>query len=219
MDNILSLLVSINKISIIGFIITLAFLSYQVYLLVKEVKKQKKNVVIPDFQEQKYTTLQKSVQKKSEASGTKQYKKPTAIPMIGALLLLIVFGCIALINVIRSKNNMVPESGPAPSPVIRKVVSAGIKVYNENWIQLSDSDLSSLKPGDNIKIAIESVQNAGIDMARIRVNSTEWSPQDITLQYDKTHNVYYKDYRVSTGEAYLRINAQLHSKGEGWIGN
>jgi len=105
-----------------------------------------------------------------------------------------------------------------PTPIINFVASRGIRVYNDNWIELTDVQLQNLNINQKIYIAIESIRDVDIDLARIRVNEALWKDENTTNKYNKDKNIYYKEYIVNSQSAFLKIDAQLHSKSEGWLG-
>jgi hypothetical protein len=39
------------------------------------------------------------------------------------------------------------------------------------------------------------------------------------MQYNAEKKMYYKEYVVATGESRLKIDAQLHSATDGWLGD
>ncbi|PIS16075.1 hypothetical protein COT62_00345, partial [Candidatus Roizmanbacteria bacterium CG09_land_8_20_14_0_10_41_9] len=85
--------------------------------------------------------------------------------------------------------------------------------------ELTDLEVSKLKGGDRILIGIETIKNVDVDRARIRVNETEWKLNHITLNFDSQKSIYYKEYSISSGAASLKIEAQLHSLKDGWLGD
>ncbi len=56
-------------------------------------------------------------------------------------------------------------------------------------------------------------------MARIKINQGEWDDQSITTNFNKEKNVFYRKYQLATNEAFLKIEAQLHSTVDGWLGD
>ncbi len=215
--NFIGLLLSLNKISLIAFLITFGFVGYQIYLLIKESKKNKKAVTVPDF---KATPLMNTKQKNSIITRkTLSYKHVSFIPIIIGMVLLIVFAIIFLIGILRSNAQTNQNHVVVPTPIITYVASKGIKIYSQDWKELSDNDLSSLKPAESVYLGIETIPNTDIDSARIRVNNTAWSQNDITLNFNKQYGVYYRSYTIATGPASLRVDAELHSRSDGWLGD
>jgi hypothetical protein len=217
--DIVSILVSLNKISLVALMITLGFVFYQVYLLKKETDSKRKNLVIPEFKPETGTTYTHET-KILIPENKKLYIKSSMLPIIIGIILFIVFGIIFVVGLLnsKSKEKLVGRS-VNPTPIIDFVASRGIKTYDQNWVELPDTMLKKAKPGTYLFLTIESVKNTDIDMARIRVNKNIWTQNDITVKYNKQLNVFYRDYIISTGEAFLKIEAQLHSKTDGWLGD
>jgi len=118
--------------------------------------------------------------------------------------------------------NKTPNELPVNSSLTneeKKIILTGkIKIYNEKWQELNDEGLKNLKPGEKIFIGIEKVGFSDIDMARIKINQGAWDKESITQNFNPEKNVFYKEYQVATADAFLKIEAQLHSSTEGWLG-
>jgi len=217
--DIVSLLTSINKISLIAFCITFGFISYQVFLLKKETKIRKNKPVIPDFKVSakiKSSTFTKIIIDDEQKTTVKRFNKA---PIIIGFIFLIVFGLVSIsgfFNFGAVSKSVSPSV--VTSPIIKLVASNGIKIYNKNWVQIPDSELSALIPGQSIIIGVETIAGAGVDMARIRVNDVSWKPVYETAKFNKDKNVFYREYTIATGKASLKIEAQLHSENDGWLG-
>lgn len=207
------LLTSVNKISLFFFIITLGFLGYEFYLLKIQRKKSTKPS-IPDFKENMKVNIAAPTVYGSKKVST--IKKTNSYIIIGLIVLLIFFGLLALWDFSKTAKNKV--STFSPSPVVRLVNSGGIRVLDNNFVALSDSDLNKVKKGDTIIIGIEKIKGTDVDMARIKVNTLDWKKAEVTDRYDPKHNIYFITYTVATAEAVLNIQAQLHSKQDGWLG-
>lgn len=111
-----------------------------------------------------------------------------------------------------------PTNTPQANVVVEEVVSHGIKIYDNKWQELKGTIAAELAPGDTVYCALETIPSADIDRARIRVNATVWQLTDITQQFNKNLNVYYRECKVATSESKLKIEAQLHSVKDGWLG-
>ncbi len=211
------LLLSLNKISLAAFLITSGFVGYQVYLLVKESKKNKKTVSVPDFKATPLTNMKQ----KGPIIGAKAaaYTRVSFIPIIIGMILLIIFAIIFLIGMVRSNEQANRDQVVIPTPIITYVASKGIKMYGQNWKELTDNDLSNLKQAETIYIGIATVSGADIDSARIRINKSTWDKNDITLDFNKQLGVYYRSYTIATGSSSLRVEAELHSLKDGWLGD
>lgn len=215
---VVDILVSFNKISLLALFIILGFLAYQIYLIKKETETKKKNIVIPDF---KLSPTQSAQSSQPIAKDQKKiYTKSSKIPLIAGLILFFVFGIIFILGLLRSKAQSVTNSNALqPTPIVNFVASRGIKIYNQNWTEFTEILLRNMRSGDKVFVGIETIRQADIDMARIRVNKNNWDQADITLEFNKRLNIFFKEHMVSTGESFLRIEAQLHSKNDGWLGD
>jgi len=74
-------------------------------------------------------------------------------------------------------------------------------------------------PGKKVYVGIENINDPNIDMARIKINQGEWDKDSITTNFNQEKNIFFREYFLSTNEAFLKIEAQLHSKIDGWLGN
>ncbi len=215
----LSLLASLNKISLVAFLITLAFIAYQFYLFKKDVSAKKSKPNVPDFNENARTPANYTKVIVGDVE-TASFKKPNRLPLIIGIALMIVFGLIFFIGVI---NKNIPilsfNTQITPTPIINFVASKGIRIYNSNWTPLTDNQLATLSAGRTIYIGVETIGETDIDRARIRVNEKEWKTDNITLKLNDVKNVYYREYTIGTGTAALKIEAQLHSVADGWLGD
>lgn len=213
-------LVSLNKISLIALLVIVGFLSYQIYLFKKETESKKKKLVIPDFKASSGATpFQQSMQTVAQKE-KKAYIRSSKNPIIIGVILFFVFGMIFIFSMARSKSESQTSGQDLTiTPVINFVASKGIKIYNQNWEEISDDLLRKMKPGQHIFIGVETIKGADIDMARIRVNKNVWNQNDIAIDFNKKLNVLFKEHIVSTGESFLKVEAQLHSKTDGWLGD
>jgi len=91
-------------------------------------------------------------------------------------------------------------------------------MYNEKWQELSEEEIKTIRPGTKIIIGIEKINDQNIDMARIKINQGAWDEKSITSHFNQEKNVFYREYQVATNDAFLKIEAQLHSRTEGWLG-
>lgn len=209
--DILSALQYFNHISLIFFFITLCFLVYELYLLKKHNTKSDKPS-IPDFKDASYTLKPSTVLQQNE----KQAKKSTLnLPVIIATVLLILFGVMSILGLVRWTSTPATNS---TTEVIESVRSAGIKMYNPEFNELTKEDLDSLEGGERIIIGVEKTSAQDIDSARVRINTLDWNKAVVTTEYNSQHNVYFILHEVATGAGELNIQAQIHSKTEGWLG-
>jgi len=214
--NILSFLSSINKISIVAFLATLFVLSYEVYLIRKERKKTAK-LNVPKFQQDVKVSPQEA--KVIVTDGKNQVKKQNNVFIILLTALLIIFGLITGLGFLNLKNPKTNPSSLAPTPVVEVAVSKGVKLLSSDFNPLGDSDAGNLKAGDSMIVGVETIEGADIDWARIRVNKLQWSANDTTTNFDPKNKVYYIKHTIATGESQLKIEAELHSKADGWLGD
>lgn len=205
---------SINKISLFAFVVVLGFLIYEVYVLKRESSK-KLRPVIPQFNPSiKITgaTLKplKNEDLKEEKLGTNK------IIFVILVVMLVLFGGLTIYSVV----NPDTETGQnQPQVIINTVGSQGIKLYDISGNELLGKDISSLKQGDTIRIGLLTIEGTDIDKARIRINSDQWRIADTTANFDNSKNIFYTDYQIATGEPKLKIDAELHSTKDGWLGD
>lgn len=217
--DIVTVLVSFNKISIVAFFITLGFIIYELYLFRKETIREKRPD-IPKFEEGVSVSSIQSPTLIAKTQEMAPVKRSNSVPLYVGALFLMIFGLISLFGYLNSKRTVSSEFSISPTPIIAFVSSKGIRIFEpETWKELTDVEVSKIKGGDRILIGIETIKNMDIDRARIRVNETEWKLNHITLNFDSQKNVYYREYTISSEAASLKIEAQLHSLKEGWLGD
>ncbi len=212
---IVGFLFSINKISLIAFFIIGIFVVYQIYLLKKEILIKTKPK-IPEFKEEKgFVNYSKVVLDKKEEKPVKKANITILIITGGVFIFL---GAILVLNFVNFQKSETSKNSITPTPLINFVASSGIKIYNQNWDELTESKLKELTPGQILYIGIETVSDPDIDKARIRINKNKWSEEDITVKFNKEKKVFYRQYSIATGEGMLKIEGQLHSRVDGWLG-
>jgi len=216
MDEVMKFLISINKISVLAFLITAGFLIYEFYLIQKE-KQARAKPNIPNFT-QNYPSTGKFSTITIEKTENKFAKKNNQWLMIILIIMTIFFAGVTLIGffgIDKDSGNSEPVK-----IVYNELASNGIKLYTGDWQEIKKDDLVHLKDGAFVLIAVESIRETDIDRARIRVNgSGQWKPEDITVNFNQPRNVYYKNYHIATGAAQIKIEAQLHSAKDGWLGD
>lgn len=217
--DIISILSSLNKISLIAFIITSAFLSYQVYLIKQELSKKRDKPLIPDFNDK--TVFKRQIEqtvflKQKPKLFLKEKNSIYFTFLISFLIIfLVIFALSGIANLMVQKKTV---NIIQPTPIVNFVASRGIRVYNDNWVELTEQQLQNLNNNQKLFLGIETIKDVDIDMARIRVNETVWKGENVTNKFNKEKNVFYKDYTVGSQSAFLKIDVQLHSKSEGWLG-
>lgn len=209
-----SLLGYINKFSLFAFVVTGLVLGYQIYQLKKDAGKKNDHPEIPDFSE-KHTipSLNYTKLDTSPTPVVKQAPNMNLFFLIGAtvVVMLILFVALALRN--NSSSNQTTDT-----PLIKFVASKGIKIYDEKWTELNDQAIAKLTEGGVVLVAIDKTTDPNIDRARIRINKSSWTEEDEKLEFDATKNMYYRNHTMATEAAFLKVEAQLHSKTDGWLG-
>lgn len=67
---------------------------------------------------------------------------------------------------------------PTPTPLISQCER--IKVYDQDWVEISYENLSQLSPEQMIKITVREEEDGNFDKGRIRINNIGWGPEDET---------------------------------------
>lgn len=224
MSGIIDFLLSVNKISLVAFLGVLGFLVYEILLLRNErLKKQKP--VLPQFNAT--SIVNTAVMQQQAAAVVELPKKIDPVkqtkisPLLIAILILtaLFFIGFTLYMVFSNTSSKKTESN-TPKIVIQEVSSPGLKVFSNSWIEVNENDSNqALKPGVKLYIGIQTIDEADIDRARIKINEKEWNVAHITSQFNKDKKVYYREYTIASGESKLKIDAQLHSETDGWLGD
>jgi len=212
-------LVSVNKVSLVIFLITLAGLVYE-YLLFKKESRREKTPKLPQFKENYAPAFEKGT--KVMVFEKKEEKKSGEPPRVFFLLIIIMifFALLTLIGFLGEKRQKEQSQSVVVPTVVeeRVVASSGIEIYNKDFYPLKEEEIAKLKPGDKILIGIKTVPGADIDKARIRVNKDFWEIGDETKNFDSKTQVFYIEYQIASSDSKLKIEAQLHSVTEGWLG-
>lgn len=224
MASIVDFFVSINKIALFAFVVVLGFLIFEVKKTIDE-KKREEKLTVPSFVD---------TAKASPTAANNSTPLPPSQVIITPIKknehgtnagIMIIIGVISLLGLlvvmIVTFNTKAAQKRIAstPVPIIREISSAGLKVYDSNWVEVEGKKTDKAKPGEKLFIAIQTIVEADIDRARIKVNTRDWQISDITSLFNPTLKVYYKEYIVATGTAQLKIDAQLHSASDGWLGD
>lgn len=100
---------------------------------------------------------------------------------------------------------------PEPTPIAEEEVTAiclNIKAYDSQWNRLSLSELSSLKPGDVVRLSVAGDTSSGnFDMARFSVNSISLGE---TTQLKPDSDEYYDEYIIPENVESFSVEAQIH---------
>lgn len=215
--DLIQFLVSVNKISVLAFVGTFGFLLYEFKLIQKD-RQSKAKPNIPKFDAAKKIDL---LYMQNATVVTDEPKAKTAIShkvLIGVLIvMLLLFGGISIIGGLITQKTTPADS--QSQVIIQEVKSKGVKLYDTTFKELSSAEIAKLKQGDVVNIAVESIRDAKIDSARIRVNENEWKSDAITVKFNPTYYLFYKEYTIATNESILKIEAQLHSSSDGWLGD
>lgn len=217
MIEIIGTLGSINILASIVLVIVVIVIVYQVKSL-KSNQPVQKNVSVPDYDKNiKYSKIEISKdiipQVKRDKVVTKRKQRIIMFMSLIALVSLTVL--LVNIFIFGNESNRKTQS----SEKINIVKSSGIYLYNSDWKPISQEQASKLiKDKEKIIIGIETIENGGIDKARIKINESSWSSKNETMLFKKDKNMYYTEFSSASLGASLVIEAQLHSKEEGWLG-
>jgi len=224
MGGIIDFLLSVNKISLVAFLGVLGFLVYEISLLRNErLKKQKP--VLPQFNA---TSIVNTAVMQQQAAAVvelpkkvEQVKQTKISPLLIAILILTALFFIGFIlyMVFSNTSNKKVESN-TPKIVIQEISSPGLKVFTNAWIEINENETGKIfKSGMKVYVGIQTIDEADIDRARIKINEKDWNVAHITSQFNKDKKVYYREYTIASGESKLKIDAQLHSETDGWLGD
>lgn len=213
---------SVNKVALVAFAVVFGFLIYELYLFKKEKKKGEKPSV-PQFTPSQTASTSATKQVTTPPQAAPVFKKtandqPRLLFLIGALTVFIVLSVFVYFFVTQSNQKKTKSQSV---PIVQEISSAGLKVFNTDWIEKKGVEGAQVqtRPGDVVYIGIQTIEEADIDRARIKVNKADWELTDIVTAFNSQHKVYYKEYTVATGTAQLQIDAQLHSASDGWLGD
>lgn len=214
--DILQFLGSVNKISLLAFISTFIFLFYEVHLLRKE-KQNKTAPSIPQFKENMSVPISSSKIIVETKNVEIKKRKNMPIAVFIAIFLIIVVAASALL--LKSKSTTSTQANFSnPTPIVQMATSRGVKFFSKTFESMSDQQVSTLQPGQSIIIGVETIEGTDVDSARIKVNKIAWTQDSITMNFDKKNKMYFISYTIATEESQLKVDAQLHSKVDGWLG-
>jgi len=219
--DLINFLISINKISFIAFIITLSFLIYEIILFKRDSRRHLNKINLPQFNDNLNEKITNTQSKKIFNEEKKRINKPNNIVIIILIIISFLFGLLTIIGFIKSEKNIPTASNSLSNypTQVEFVNSKGIRIFDKDFKPIPESDLNkTIKNGETIFIGIETIPEVSIDRARIRVNKNNWDENDITVNFSKEFNVFYKEFDVASDSHYLKIEAQLHSSADGWLG-
>ncbi len=201
------------KTSFVVFLIMVGLFIFE-FVQYKKAKNKAEKPTIPVFDPNapNATSLQNGVVSQTQQSSR---KIPHGFLMIFFFLALLIFGGVSLSSGFMGNGT---PSQPQSNVIVEEVSSKGIKAYSKDWRELTSSAAAQLMGGDSFYCAVETIPNTDIDRARIRVNKAVWDLSDITTQFNKQYNVYYRECMVATADAKLKMDGQLHSIKDGWLG-
>lgn len=207
---------SINKVSLVAFVITLGALIYEINHLHNEKIITRDKPIIPSF-EPNLGVAPAAVATSTPivVKDNKKNRKLHLFIFVILSLMLLIFGFLMISSILTPTKKVVSQATPRVS--VQEVQSSGIKIYDSSWQEIIGDTTDKVSPGSSIYIGIAMVKGSDIDKARIKVNAGEWLPTDITTDYNKEYNVYYIMYIIKENEPTLEIEAQLYSKSKGWL--
>lgn len=219
MSGFIDFLISINKIALFAFFAVLLFLIYEIKKMSDE-KKAKSKPIVPQFNDT--VQVQPASQINSTPLPSQLVNTTSSAPRtpflmifigIGSLIALSALAVISYNTYTKKKNTAIPTV-----PIIREIQSDGLKIYDAKWNEIDTAKNGQVVPGEKLFIGIKTIDEVDIDRARIKINANDWQVADITTLFKSELRVYYKEYTVATGTAQLKIEAQLHSASDGWMG-
>ncbi|KKR88629.1 MAG: hypothetical protein UU37_C0001G0048 [Candidatus Gottesmanbacteria bacterium GW2011_GWA2_41_12] len=215
----LSAFISLPKIYLFLLILLSSALSYELIYFLKLNKKK------PEVKNDVYTgrnSVPTVTEKLSNNKDASRLRIKLVMILMGLILVISVIPLSNLIFLGKKENNETKTTiteniiiSPPPTSSCRN-----IKFYTDStsWIGIPSEELSSLKPGDKIAIAV--VGSTDNDMARIRVNGSSWQEltnrrliPDVTEFYDKEY--LYEILIPASGKPDFTVEAELHDK-TGW---
>lgn len=223
MDSVLEFIASVNKISLVAFVGVFGFLVYELNLLLKE-RAKKQKPVIPQFNTNAVVDTKVVVQQAAAIAVApkkqENNKKVAASPLLIVILIVMIVIFLGVSVYLLINGQKEKKATVQPTVVVQEISSPGLKVFNSSWQEVSEADaVQSLAPGTKVFIGIQTIDGADIDRGRIKVNEKEWNIAHITNAFNEEKKVYYREYTVATGESQLKIDAQLHSEVDGWLGD
>ncbi|OGK56676.1 hypothetical protein A3J15_03255 [Candidatus Roizmanbacteria bacterium RIFCSPLOWO2_02_FULL_38_10] len=208
---------SVNKIAIVAFIITFIAIIYEIYLLIHE-KSHASKPFIPDLRATGKTSTVKvaAIRQKPEKIKLNRPNKRTLFLLIAIFIIFCVI--YALGNLLQIFEPNITNRNNIDKTTVKIISSSGIKIYDMNFQEQDGITDKNIRSGEVIYIALENISGSDIDRARIRVNTDSWSISDETDLYNSQKKIFYRQYQVASNESVLKIEAQLHSRADGWLG-
>jgi hypothetical protein len=100
---------------------------------------------------------------------------------------------------------------PSPSPGTSQCLS--VKAYDTSWNVLSDSALSNLLTGTQIKLCVAGSDSP--DKAQFKINDT-LEPETTSVRPSSTD--FCQDYTILPTDTTVNVKVKIHYPGQGWFG-
>lgn len=220
--NIITLIQSVNKLAFVVFLATLLLIAYEIYVMIKNKKKNEKPK-LPDFQQNKHTTIKVATVKTAHNS---TISFPIFKIIVVISIMTIIVGLLVLLyqssdlsymfSSITKIQNGTSSIIPTQSQ-INYTEDDAIVLFSNDWKIIARND-NLPATSDPILIGVKKISNLDIIKSRIKINKENWDISDETSEYNEKYNVYYTSYSIATDESKLEIEAQLYSKTDGWLG-
>lgn len=213
----LSIIASVNKMSIIAFVGALIFFIFEIRAF-QNARKKDKLPTIPSF-ESSATPLNLDVHNvliiTEKNKKRVQYHK-IIVSILG--IMLIFFGFTSLLSFMSQNNTQDTLIEEKQGEVVEtEVQSRGVRIFDSEWKEITENTSTAFNEGDMLHVGVETISNTQVSKARIKINETSWLPQHETEEFNKQNNVFYRDYVIASDEVTLNIEAQLFSAEEGWL--
>ncbi len=97
---------------------------------------------------------------------------------------------------------------PTTPPVANNAQCTNLTAYDTSWNALSAAQLSQLKAGTNVYLAVTGTTTSSFDMARFTINGA-LNPTT-SLKKPGSTSIYYYQYTIPSGVTSFTVQAQLH---------
>jgi len=220
MESVINFVVSINKIALLAFFSVLGFIVYEIKKTLDD-KKKKEKPIVPQFNDKMQVQPLSTINSTPLTSITALHTaEKGGNPFLMIIIGVVSFILVGVLSFFAYRINLEKQKVASTSvPIVREISSAGLKVYDTQWVEIESKKNNKAKFGEKLYVGIQTIIEADIDRARIKINTKDWQISDITTLFNPTLKVYYKEYIVATGTAQLKIDAQLHSASDGWLGD
>ncbi len=151
----------------------------------------------------------------------RKYGGPKIIATIFGVLF-ILGGLIAGVILVQRSQEIRKKAqlGPIPPPRTINAQCLGVRAYDTNWNLLTQEQLSNLRPGSRIYLAVSGTTNAGtFDKARFTINGVQRS--EVTTRTPNSDIEFYDEFIIREPEdvasRVFTITGQIHHTELGWI--